>query len=87
MTTRSKGRPPKYPVPEELKGKMTQSDIVRRYRARMKETGKAQVSYWLDVELIERIKDEAVKSGRPTSELVEDVLSREFRGSGKGQEE
>lgn len=75
---RKMGRPRKSPGGEN-EGTMTQLEIMKRYRERLKSEGKDQVSYWLDAELIERIKKSAQETGKTTSEMVNEALLKAFK--------
>lgn len=75
---RKMGRPRKSPG-GETEGTMTQLEIMKRYRERLKSEGKDQVSYWLDAELIERIKKSAQETGKTTSEMVNEALLKAFK--------
>ena len=71
---RKKGRPRKPFEGDTSLGKLSRNEIMRRYRLRMNMDGKGQVVYWIDSNLIERIKIFAQENGKNTSDLVNDVL-------------
>lgn len=76
---RRRGRPPKSPTSGNA---LSANEIVARYRERMRAAGKFQATYWLELALVDKIKEIAAKEGKTASDIVEKILLEALKKRG-----